>query len=66
MIQVIRIALKYYAHSTKAIDACGRLPLHHAVLVGAPLIVVRILVNHDPGTVLCPDQGMSESFVRHE
>jgi hypothetical protein len=56
MLQVIRIALKAFPHSTKVVDAAGRLPLHHAIMVGAPYSVVEMLVHHDPGSVLSPDQ----------
>ncbi|KAG7370553.1 ankyrin repeat domain protein [Nitzschia inconspicua] len=57
MLQVIRIALKAFPHSTKVVDVAGRLPLHHAIMVGAPFPVVELLVNQDPGSVLSPDQN---------
>jgi len=56
MLQVIRLALKIYPHSTKAVDVMGRSPLHHAVMVGAPYPVVELLVHQDPGSVLSSDQ----------
>jgi ankyrin repeat protein len=57
MLQVIRLGLQVYPHSTKALDVAGRSPLHHAVMVGAPMAVIDILVHKDPGSVLCPDQN---------
>lgn len=56
MLHVIRIALKAFPHSTKVVDVAGRLPLHHAIMVGAPISVVELLVHQDPGSVLSPDQ----------
>jgi hypothetical protein len=57
MFQVIHTAIKIFPHLTKVIDSYGRLPLHHAVMVGAPYTIVERLVRQDPGTVLSPDQN---------
>jgi hypothetical protein len=56
MLQFVRIALKAFPHSTKVADAAGRLPIHHAIMMGAPFAVVKLLVHQDPGSVLSPDQ----------
>lgn len=57
MLQVIRTAVKIFPHLTKVVDVAGRIPLHYAVMVGSPFPVIDILVNHDPGSVLSPDQN---------
>ena len=56
MFQIIFVSLRVFPHLTKVVDLFGRLPLHYAVMVGAPYAVMELLVLHDPGTVLSPDQ----------
>jgi ankyrin repeat protein len=55
-LETIRALIMARSASTKAVDANGRLPLHHAIIVSAPYCIIDFLVQHDPVAVLCPDQ----------
>lgn len=65
-LQVVRLLLKAYSSSTRAVDMNGRCPLHYAALGAAraadatnpsiPYAVLQVLVQEDPESVLCRDR----------
>ena len=58
-LQVLQIMLSAHPDATHVVDNRGRLPLHRAVLVGAPLEAIQLLVYRCPRAISLSDrEGM--------
>lgn len=55
--RVLRALLIHAPASTKAVDHCGRLAMHHAVLAKAHYAIIELLVKADAQAVLAVDQN---------
>mmetsp|Transcript_26540 Transcript_26540/g.54767 ORF Transcript_26540/g.54767 Transcript_26540/m.54767 type:complete len:257 (+) Transcript_26540:428-1198(+) len=55
-LELLRVLLASHPRATSVPDRRGRLPLHRAVLAGAPFEAVRMLVHRDPRAIALPDR----------
>jgi hypothetical protein len=56
-LRVLRLLLKEHPSATSVADHYGRLPLHRAILVRAPLEAIRSLMHRDPKAIALPDRN---------
>lgn len=61
-LKVLRLLLAEHPLATRIVDRNGRLPLHKAILVGAPFEAIRLLVCRDPKAIAFPDRDGRTPF----
>mmetsp|Transcript_11336 Transcript_11336/g.28649 ORF Transcript_11336/g.28649 Transcript_11336/m.28649 type:complete len:957 (-) Transcript_11336:15-2885(-) len=61
-LQALQIMLSAHPDATHVVDNRGRLPLHRAVLVGAPLEAIQLLVYRFPKAISLADQEAMTPF----